>query len=44
MTYCCNKCKNKDRPVNYKNKAKNEMITSLKPYCGTEKCKGYIRP
>ena len=44
MTYCCNECRNKNCEVNYKNAKKGEIIRDVKAYCGTEKCKGYIRP
>lgn len=44
MTYCCNECKNKTCPVNYKNKKKGEIISSVKAYCGTKICKGYKKP
>lgn len=43
MTYCCNECRNKECPVNYKNRQKGEPFF-LKAYCGTEKRKGYKRP
>lgn len=43
MTYCTNECKNKSCSVNYKNRKKGEPLF-LKAYCGSKKCKGYIRP
>lgn len=43
MKYCTNECKNKKCPVNYKNRKKNESL-DFKAYCGTKKCKGYVRP
>ena len=43
MTYCCNECRNKECPVNYKNRKKGEPFR-VKAYCGTKVCKGYKRP
>lgn len=43
MTYCCNECRNKECPVNYKNQKKGEPFR-VKAYCGTKVCKGYKRP
>lgn len=44
MTYCCNECRNKECPVNYRNRKKGETFTDVKAYCGTKICKGYKRP
>lgn len=43
MKYCCNECKNKSCPVNYKNVKKGERI-DFAALCGSKKCKGYKRP
>ena len=43
MKYCCNECRNKECPVNYKNAPKGQRI-DLAAICGTKQCKGYKRP
>ncbi len=43
MKYCCNECKNKDCPVNYKNAPKGERI-EFAALCGSKQCMGYKRP
>ncbi len=40
---CCNECKNKDCPVNYKNAPKGERIEYV-AFSKTKLCKGYQRP
>ena len=42
--YCCNECKNRDCPYNYKNRKKGELLREIKALCGTKLCKGYKRP
>ena len=41
--YCTNECRNKECLVNLKNKPKGEWPT-IKAFCGSVYCKGYIRP
>lgn len=43
MKCCCNECKNKDCPVNYKNAPKGEHIEYV-AFSRTKQCKGYQRP
>ena len=43
VKYCCNECKNKDCPVNYKNAPKGAPI-QLAALCGSKQCMGYKRP
>ena len=43
MKYCCNECKNRDCPVNYKNAPKGAPI-QLAALCGSKQCMGYKRP
>ncbi len=43
MKYCCNECKNKECPVNYKNAPKGQRI-EFAALSGTKQCKGYKRP
>ena len=42
--YCTNECRNKECPVNLKNKPKQELFPTFKSFCGSQYCKGYIRP
>ena len=42
--YCTHECRNKECPVNYKNKKKGEIHIEFKPFAGTQVCHGYIRP